>query len=162
METVLVPLTRGKYAVIDADNAERVLAFKWHAIQPKKDGTWYAARNHYVGGKRVYIFLHRFIMDAQPGVQVDHVNRDGLLCTRKNMRLCTNAQNNANKPKSSTGSSDYKGVYWHRGARKWMARIQKDGKTTYLGIFVDPADAARAYDAAAREAHGEFAVLNFP
>jgi len=39
---------------------------------------------------------------------------------------------------------------------------QKDGKSLYLGTYTDETDAARAYDAAARQKFGEFARCNFP
>jgi hypothetical protein len=57
------------------------------------------------------------------------------------------------------GISRYKGV--SRNREKWQARIKVDGKQSHLGIFTDEEDAARAYDAAARELFGEFAYLNF-
>jgi hypothetical protein len=61
----------------------------------------------------------------------------------------------------------YRGVYRHPAGRLWEAKISdsKDGSrngSRYLGCFADPAEAARAYDAAALERFGPKAVLNFP
>lgn len=166
MVSVRIPLTNNKapdgFARVSIQDAERVMEHKWRATQPRKGGTWYVVRGKVIGGKYTSIYLHRFLMDSAPKEQVDHIDRNGLNCAQSNMRRCTNAQNGANKPRPTKGSSPYKGVYWHGGARKWMARVQKDGKAIYLGIFVDPEEAAHAYDKAAREAHAEFAVLNFP
>jgi len=51
---------------------------------------------------------------------------------------------------------------FHTRYGKWEARIKVHRKRYYLGRFDNPIDAAKAYDAAARELHGEFAWLNFP
>ena len=55
-----------------------------------------------------------------------------------------------------------RGVHWNRQRSKWKAAIWIAPKTKHLGFFVDEAEAARAYDAAAREHFGGFARLNFP
>ena len=54
----------------------------------------------------------------------------------------------------------YKGVCWYPRDKKWEARIGVNGKTHRLGRFVAEIDAARAYNKAALEHFGEFAVLN--
>ena len=51
-------------------------------------------------------------------------------------------------------SSQYRGVNWHKEARKWVAHITIDGVLKHIGYFVNEADAARAYDARAREEWG--------
>ena len=50
------------------------------------------------------------------------------------------------------------------GRRKghWQAQIRHENKQRHLGFFVDEIAAAKAYDAAAGEAHGAAAKLNFP
>jgi NUMOD4 motif/AP2 domain len=63
---------------------------------------------------------------------------------------------------NSNVTSRFKGVWWHAKGKKWRASIQLDGRTKHLGGFALESDAARAYDAAAYQAWGEFAFLNFP
>ena len=58
--------------------------------------------------------------------------------------------------KSNTG---YKGVRLFKN--KWGARIQVKGERKFLGLFNTAEEAAKAYDVAAMELHGEFANLNF-
>jgi hypothetical protein len=113
----------------------------------------------------VRVLLHRFILGAAPGTMIDHKNGNGLDCTRENLRLATRSQNQHNAGRrmyAGARSSRFKGVHWHRVTGKWVAQIMAARKYHYLGLFIDEEQAARAYDAAARELHGEFAQLNFP
>jgi hypothetical protein len=56
--------------------------------------------------------------------------------------------------------SGFKGVCWHKRDKRWRAQIRVDRGKKYLGEFTDPKDAARAYDRAALELHGDFARTN--
>ena len=95
----------------------------------------------------------------------DHINRNRLDNRRANLRLCTYAQSarNVSKQASHNGrkcSSKYKGVTLRKKSGLWMARIDKDYEQYHLGYFENEEDAARAYNEAAIELHGEFASLN--
>ena len=61
-------------------------------------------------------------------------------------------------------SSGYRGVSWSKGRKKWHAQIQtnKSGKREafHLGYFVEVIEAAKAYNAAAKQLFGEKARLN--
>lgn len=82
---------------------------------------------------------------------------------RCNLRLATHQENCFNIRKRDGTSSKYKGVYFDtQNARTWRARIARDGKRRHLGSFRSEVEAAKAYDAAAKELFGEFAWLNFP
>lgn len=105
--------------------------------------------------------MHRLLVGAERGIEVDHKNRDGLDCRRENLRVATRSQNASNSP-SIGGTSKYKGVNWHRARGKWAAYIKHNMVRKYLGLFLSEQDAACAYDAAAIRMHGEFAYLNFP
>jgi hypothetical protein len=85
---------------------------------------------------------------------------NGLNNQRDNLRICTPAQNRSNTKKSH-GSSQFKGVS-RKAASHWVAYIKVNQKTKYLGTFQDEVAAALAYDAAARQHFGEFALCNFP
>ena len=160
--TVAVPLTQGKVAIVDDEDADRVLAAgEWTAWW---SGTrWYAARKVGVKRNQRTVFLHRFLLGLSPDdPQVDHVDGDGLNNQRSNLRLATDSQNHANmsKPKRAyPQSSRFKGVTLVRGKR-WQAYIQVRGRRIHLGVFDTEEEAAAAYDAAAREHFGEFARTN--
>lgn len=156
-----VSLTQGKKALIDDEDAESVLGFKWTYFFNPRNGKQYARRT-VRDERRVNhtIYLHRFILNAPKGLQVDHKNGDGLDCQKSNLRLADNAQNHHNMKARNGGISGFKGVKRH-GAR-WRAGLRCRGKDYKLGVFALATDAARAYDIKAREMFGEFARLNFP
>lgn len=109
---------------------------------------------------------HRVIWKLVYGTDpetIDHINRSQGDNRLANLRDCTRAENCRNYPKPSGGSSQFRGVCWVKRDKRWAASISvgKAGKRS-LGHFQNEIDAAHAYDRAAREHHGEFAVLNFP
>jgi len=105
------------------------------------------------------VYMHRVIAEAKAGQLVDHVNGDRLDNRRQNLRLATPTQNNANSRDRRRGGR-YRGVYWHRQAGRWISQISLHGRVYHLGLFDAPEAAARAYDLAARAAHGAFARTN--
>lgn len=109
---------------------------------------------YFKGKKKLYI--HRIIMNPPLGFEVDHINGDRTDNRRSNLRLCTRRQNNLNRSVSSANKIGYKGVSKYKNG-KWNARISTAlGVYKSLGIFKTPEDAAKAYENAARELHGEF------
>lgn len=156
-----IPLTRGKFAIVDDADYEYLSQFKWYVREQKHvhgPSTFYARRKS--GGKTIQ--MHRVILGLKPGdkLVVDHINHDGLDNRRENLRVGTHAQNVANM-KSNHGSSRFKGVVWDKSASNWKAHIKKDQKVTHIGYYPTEEMAARSYDEKALELFGEYALLNF-
>lgn len=147
-----IPLTQGKYAVVDDEDFIWLSEYKWFYHKG------YAVRKK---NKR-HIYMHREINQTPPDQMCDHADGDGLNNQRRNLRNCTNSQNQANGRLRVDNTSQYKGVARNKSRGAWFAQIRFGGKRKNLGHFDDPADAARAYDTAAKELYGEFAKLNFP
>lgn len=156
-----IPLTKGKFALVDSADFEWLGQYKWSARLGARKGKFYAQRNIMLGNRQQRtVQMHRVILGVDdPSVEVDHINGDGLVNTRENLRVATHSQNQQNQGPSRVNKSGFKGV-WQRGNR-WYAQIRANHKTHHLGGFSTPEEAARAYDKAARELHGEFAFLNF-
>lgn len=155
-------LTRGMTALVDEEDFESLSSYKWNA-QPRRCDLWYAARNRnaverkLLGGRGI-IYLHRQIMNALKGTEIDHRNGNGLDCRRANMRFATSRQNKANgRPKRSKRTSTFKGVYWGTRERRWLVQIRlPDGRRLGKG-FNSENEAASYYTEIARKIHGEFA-----
>ncbi|KKN00551.1 hypothetical protein LCGC14_1136610 [marine sediment metagenome] len=153
-------ISDGQHAIVDDQDFERVGKYKWTAS--KRKFTTYATR--YTGGGRrspKRIYLHRFILAAKHGKEVDHINGNGLDCRRLNLRLCTTQENRRNQRKSR-GKSIYKGVSKRARSSNWRAYINVGGKHKDLGEYVSEYEAGRVYDRAAIEYFGAFAKTNFP
>jgi hypothetical protein len=144
-----LPLSQGKVAIVDADDFERVSAFKWSF-----GGGGYAMK------RSPPYRMHRFIMNAPADVEIDHINGNRLDNRRCNLRVCTRMENGRNLSLRRDNKSGFKGVRWHKGARKWCASIMVDQKSIHIGMFEDMNDAVLAYNKAARTLHGNFAKLN--
>lgn len=156
---MILPLTRGMIALIDAEDAELVSQHRWSAAarHSKNCERWYATANL---GRGKGIYLHRLIADAPKGVEVDHQDGDGLNCRRYNLRHATH-QENAKHRITAWGTSRFVGVHRNSRNTRWIAQLRSDGRVRHLGSFTDETEAAKAYDAAARETHGEYANPNF-
>jgi hypothetical protein len=154
-------LGEGKFTLVDSQDYYRLKNFNWWV---KGNGTnLYAARNSITSTLRnKTVYLHRQIMDPPPGLVVDHKNGDSLDNRRANLRLATHQENMRNRRKRKNTSSQYIGVHFDKRKRRWAAHIRYNGKKIWLGYFDSEIEAARAYDAAAKKYHIEFARLNFP
>lgn len=114
-----------------------------------KDLTWGSDGNGYAfartGDRKdiIRIKMHRLIMDAPDGLDVDHINHNTLDNRKCNLRICTRSQNNTNKIKRHNNTSGVIGVSLYRNS-KWRADISINKKQVCLGYFANKDDAIRA------------------
>lgn len=166
-----IPLTQGQIALVDDIDAD-LLTYKWVAQYNTHTKTYYAQRTIRIGAKRTALPMHRVILSRMLGRELtykdkcDHINHNTLDNRRAELRLATNSQNAANRSKTKSNTSGYKGVTWRKDIKKWHSQIevQENGKRRgkHLGYYDDVLDAAKAYDRAALEHHKQYARINFP
>lgn len=155
-----IKLTQGYVAIVDDEDYDWLMKHSWrvHDSSPRLRYAVSAIKGTTIRMHREILFHHGLLEDSK---QVDHIDHDGLNNQKKNLRACTNAENQRNR--RGPFRNGYLGIY--RSGRKknpWRAEIMVNYKRICLGNFPTPEAAARAYDEAAIEYHGDFASVNFP
>ncbi|MBN2019437.1 MAG: hypothetical protein JW749_04360 [Sedimentisphaerales bacterium] len=160
----MLPLNKGLFALVSPEDYDRLAAFKWFA--EKRNNTWYAVRqtrSKTNPKKQCRVRMHREVLNPPDDLFVDHQNHNGLDNRRSILRIVTLLQNGFNKRKTTAlSSSRFKGVCWSKREGKWRAQGRRNGRQFLIGYFDNEEDAARAYDAWAKTAFGQYASLNFP
>lgn len=155
-----ISLTKGKIALVDKADLEKVLCWKWHVCSHGGE-RWYAYTTIRLSPyKSTTLRMHRVILEPPTKMNIDHINHDGLDNRRCNLRCVTYSQNNVNRIKKAKATSRFKGVRLDKRDGKWQARLGINGKQICLGNFSEEIDAAHAYNKAAHKQWGEFALLN--
>jgi len=160
-----IQLSRGFETIVDDAVYETLMqhGWKWHY-----DNNYALTNIHYYDGSMWtarQIRLHRWIWESWAnrslgGLQIDHINGDGLDNRLENLRIATISQNCRNRGANKNNIPKLKGVYFKKSVSKYCARIMVDGKPLHLGYFTDCLDAIKAYDNAAQHYHGDFAYTN--
>ncbi|WP_264045487.1 HNH endonuclease [Methylobacterium flocculans] len=148
-------LTQGQTAIVDVGCLALVSGVNWQAV-PSAIGH-YAARSEQRDGLVSRVYMHRLIIGACKGQEVDHINGDKLDNRTCNLRFCTSTQNKANIPRYKNNNSGFKGVHWDKRCRKWAATTTVASRRKLLGFRETREEAAALYQEAVIKMHGGFA-----
>lgn len=140
-----LPLSQGKFALVDRTDFEWLNQWNWAAI--KSGNTYYATRSS-------GILMHREILKPPTNLEVDHVNGDGLDNRRANLRAVTRTENLRHRNTFRNNKSGFKGVSFNPVNGKWRATLN-------IGTYDSAEEAAQAYDKVIRRLFGSLAKTNF-
>lgn len=133
---IMVPLTQGKFAIVDNRDFDLVSQYSWYTHLSRN--TYYARTD-----TPVKIAMHQLILSSDdPELEIDHINRKGFDNRRSNLRLVTHARNLRNQKKRSGCTSRFLGVYCNCNTGKWESYIKYKGKKLHLGHFQTELEAA--------------------
>lgn len=150
---MILLLSGGMSSLIDEEDFAKLNIGTWRVRKNKN--ALYAVRSLTRGGRRT-LYMHRFILDAPPELEVDHINGNGLDNRKSNLRLCSHSQNCMNTGKKKGSTSQFRGVRWDTKIKRWLVSCQG----FYVGCFCDEKEAAFAYNIEAVNRFGPFARLN--
>ena len=157
----------GHVALVDDADYAQVAQYRWSLFRDRDKRTrevrrLYAYRKWWEtdpdGVRLCRGQLMHVLLMGQTGV--DHQDGDGLNNQRTNLRIATRSQNGGNSRQHASQTSRFKGVT--RDRYGWRAQLTDNRRRVLARVFRVEEEAARAYDAAAREHFGEFAHVNFP
>lgn len=142
-----IPLTKGKFALVDDEDFDYLGQWKWSFSGQ------YAVRGAYLGridGKDRYrrVYMHRDINKTPRGMETDHINQDKLDNRKTNLRSVNKGQNNRNRKAYKCNVTGIVGVVWYKQTQRYCAQIVIDKKRKHLGYYVNINDAIQARKAA--------------
>jgi HNH endonuclease len=141
----------GLVALVDDEDYEFLSQWNWSAVSTHRRNSGYAMRLDNRTGKT--FLMHRVILDAPSGAEVDHINGNGLDNRRANLRFATRQQGQANRRVFKSNKSGFKGVHFDKVTGKW--------KMVFSAHFDTAEEAARTYDKLAKMVFGDYAKGNF-
>lgn len=152
-----IPLTQGKFALVDDEDFERLNQYKWHC-----SAKGYAVRTEQIPRtkNKITFWMHREIVGTPKGMETDHKDQNTLNNQRGNLRTATKGQNQYNQKKHSNNTSGFRGVYFNKQKQRFCAQIAVNKKNIHIGFFKTIEEAVSAHDLAAIEFHGKFAKIN--
>ena len=154
----IIQITKGQEVKVSKADYDMLSKYNWSYTTPRGYAVRKGRRNT---NEPRTVSMHRVIMNAKAGEQIDHINGDKLDNRRSNLRFVNTQKNAFNRKKPDVNStSQYKGVLKRKGSKSWEARIKLNYKAIHLGSYKHEIDGAKAYNEAAKLLFKEFAKFN--
>lgn len=155
----------GEYG-IGYDSKGREFYFDLEDYNKIKDYCWcintqgYVVANIWKNNKNDMILMHRLIFDFPENMDVDHKHGETSRNDNRksNIRIVEHKDNLKNVGIRSNNTSGATGVNFYKG--KWVARINANGISKYLGRFDSFEDAIAARKEAEEKYFGEYSYDN--
>ncbi len=157
-----IPISNNKEVIVDSYMYNELSKHKWsdmkgyavRKVQVRRGGKIISSHNEYLH--------HRVIGKPKGDLVVDHKNCDTYDNRKRNLRICTVGENNRNRKLRADNKTGYKGVTLFKESRepRWIAGIRVNRKKIHLGLFRSAEEAHKAYCAAARKYHKNYAKKN--
>jgi hypothetical protein len=154
-----IPLSQGKFALVDEGDYDRLSKHTWSAVKRKGQSSHYAEYRSTDGHT---VAMHREVLGltVYDGKRTDHKNRNGLDNRRSNLRVASPSINTHNGNLRKNNTSGYRGVYWHKRHKRWGAKVVCNGKHYHCGEYNDKLSAVKARDVMELKLYGTDAVFD--
>jgi hypothetical protein len=147
-----IPLSNSELkAIVDDDEYERVSSHKWWINGSGYASSWIDKKD---------CFMHRFIMGAKKGQEIDHLNSSKLDNRKENLRFCTHLQNVLRIGVRKNSTTGFVGVSYDKTNKNFRAYVRVQGCQLFLGKYKTAKEAAVAYNKGAEKHFGEHAYQN--
>jgi hypothetical protein len=157
---------RGYDVLIDDEDIERILKYKWQVFKGQQRGEGYVYFVYGSGsgygkqrGKRHdRIHLHRLIINAPKGSIVDHADGNTLNNHKSNLRICNSVESARNRGVFKNNKTGYRGVFFKKlgGINRFQTNISINGKIHNLGNYATAEAAAYIHEEVAKIVFGEY------
>lgn len=147
----------GEYGICYSSNTDEQAYFDLEDYELIKDYCWFVNNEGYMVAKKRgmnwHIFMHHIIF----GKYCDHIDRNRLNNTKKNLRPATSSENSQNRSPRSDNTSGVTGVSFSTNENKWIAQVRLNGKKVFYKKYISKEDAIRARLLAEKQYFGEYA-----
>ena len=138
-------------ALVDDEDFGRVSNHKWYLSSLGYVNAQFPGKP-----KRKVTLLHRFVMGAVPGQELDHIDRNKLNCQKYNLRFVNHSQNCQNRPVRRDNKTGHSGICFTRDGLKFRVYCSTKENKRFYAIRDTLEEAIELRNMKLEEMHGEY------